>query len=182
MNAYVAPKVTSYLKRLVRRLKEAGYTDQLMVMQASGGVMTVEYIEGAPIRVLASGPAGGVVGAAHVGVAKGCPDLLCVDMGGTSYDISVVHRGAAPAEAGWNIHHRYLIGVPMVKVETLGAGGGSICQVRNGQLEVGPRIRGCDARAHLLPDAAASSRRSPMLCSCWASCRLNPVSPEAAFH
>jgi N-methylhydantoinase A len=142
VNAYVAPKVTSYLEQLVRRLKEAGYKDQLMVMQASGGVMTVQYIEGAPVRVLASGPAGGVIGAAHVGVAKGHPNLLCVDMGGTSYDISVVHHGEAPAEAGWNMHHRYLVGVPMVKVETLGAGGGSICQVKSGALEVGPESAG----------------------------------------
>ncbi|HTZ69411.1 MAG TPA: hydantoinase/oxoprolinase family protein [Acetobacteraceae bacterium] len=142
VNAYIAPRVTSYLEKLVSRLKDAGYTDRLMVMQASGGVMTKEYIEGAPIRVLASGPAGGVVGSAHVGVAKGYPNLLCVDMGGTSYDISLVLNGTAPAEAGWNMHHRYLIGVPMVKVETLGAGGGSICHVNNGVVEVGPASAG----------------------------------------
>ena len=74
VNAYVAPRVTSYLEKLVTRLKEAGYKNQLMVMQASGGVMTKEYIEGSPIRVLASGPAGGVIGSAHVGVAKGYPE------------------------------------------------------------------------------------------------------------
>ena len=142
VNAYVAPRVTSYLEKLVARLKEAGYKNRLMVMQASGGVMTKEYIDGSPIRVLASGPAGGVIGSAHVGTAKGCPNLLCVDMGGTSYDMSVVLHGAAPAEAGWNMHHRYLIGVPMVKVETLGAGGGSICHVNNGALEVGPASAG----------------------------------------
>jgi N-methylhydantoinase A len=142
VNAYVGPRVTSYLERLVTRLQEGGYTNQLMVMQASGGVMTKEYIDGAPIRVLASGPAGGVIGSAHVGKAKGHPDLLCVDMGGTSYDMSVVVGGQAPAEAGWNMHHRYLIGVPMVKVETLGAGGGSICHVNNGMLEVGPKSAG----------------------------------------
>ena len=144
VNAYVAPRVTSYLEKLVARLKQAGYTNQLMVMQASGGVMTKEYIEGSPIRVLASGPAGGVIGSAHVGVAKGYPNLLCVDMGGTSYDMSVVLKGAAPAEAGWNMHHRYLVGVPMVKVETLGAGGGSICHVNNGALEVGPASAGAE--------------------------------------
>lgn len=142
VNAYVAPRVTSYLEKLVLRLKQGGYKNQLMVMQASGGVMTKEYIEGSPIRVLASGPAGGVIGSAHVGAAKGYPNLLCVDMGGTSYDMSVVLNGAAPAEAGWNMHHRYLIGVPMVKVETLGAGGGSICHVNNGVLEVGPASAG----------------------------------------
>jgi N-methylhydantoinase A len=144
VNAYVGPRVTSYLERLVSRLAEGGYKNQLMVMQASGGVMTKEYIDGAPIRVLASGPAGGVVGSAHVGVAKGHKDLLCVDMGGTSYDMSLVLNGEAPAEAGWNMHHRYLIGVPMVKVETLGAGGGSICHVSGGQLQVGPRSAGSE--------------------------------------
>ena len=156
-NAYVAPRVNSYLEKLVTRLKDSGYRDQLMVMQASGGVMTKEYIDGAPIRVLASGPAGGVVGSAHVGVAKGHPNLLCVDMGGTSYDISLVLNGAAPAEAGWNMHHRFLIGVPMIKVETLGAGGGSICHVDNGVLEVGPASAGaspgpiCYGRGGTLP-------------------------------
>jgi N-methylhydantoinase A len=115
-----------------------------MVMQASGGVMTREYLEGSPVRVLASGPAGGVIGSAHVGAAKGYPNLLCVDMGGTSYDVSVVLNGAAPATAGWNLHHRYLVGVPMVKVETLGAGGGSICHVNNGALQVGPASAGAE--------------------------------------
>ena len=144
VNAYVGPRVNAYLERLVQRLVEGGYTNQLMVMQASGGVMTKDYIDGAPIRVLASGPAGGVIGSAHTGVAKGHENLLCVDMGGTSYDMSLVIDGEAPAEAGWNMHHRYLIGVPMVKVETLGAGGGSICHVNNGLIEVGPRSAGSE--------------------------------------
>ena len=143
---------------LVGRLKEAGYRNQLMVMQASGGVMTKQYMESAPIRVLASGPAGGVIGSAHVGTAKGCPNLLCVDMGGTSYDMSVVLNGAAPAEAGWNMHHRYVVAVPMVKVETLGAGGGSICQLGNGTVQVGPASAGsepgpiCYGRGGTRPD------------------------------
>ncbi|MFS0849887.1 hydantoinase/oxoprolinase family protein [Novosphingobium panipatense] len=144
VNAYVGPRVTGYLEKLVQRLVEGGYERQLMVMQASGGVMTKAYIDGAPVRVLASGPAGGVVGSAHCGTAKGCPDLLCVDMGGTSYDMSLVIDGQAPAEAGWNMHHRYMVGVPMVKVETLGAGGGSICHVHRGALQVGPRSAGSD--------------------------------------
>ena len=144
VNAYVGPRVTSYLERLVARVKEAGYRKQLMVMQASGGVMSVDYIEGSPVRVLASGPAGGVVGSAHAGVAKGHKNLLCIDMGGTSYDIAMVLDGAAPAVAGWNMHHRYLVGVPMIQVETLGAGGGSICRVNRGEVEVGPASAGSD--------------------------------------
>jgi N-methylhydantoinase A len=144
VNAYVAPRVTGYLERLTRRLREAGFQRELLVMQSSGGVMTREYLRGSPIRILASGPAGGVVGGANIGVAKGAPDLLCVDMGGTSYDVSVVQDGSAPAEAGWNWHHRYLVAVPMVNVETLGAGGGSICRVQGGVLQVGPESAGAD--------------------------------------
>lgn len=144
VNAYVGPRVTSYLEKLVSRLRDGGFKNQLMVMQASGGVMTKEYIDGSPIRVLASGPAGGVIGSAHTGRAKGSPNLLCVDMGGTSYDMSIVLNGAAPATAGWNMHHRYLIGVPMVQVETLGAGGGSICQISAGEVQVGPRSAGSE--------------------------------------
>jgi N-methylhydantoinase A len=157
VNAYVAPRVTSYLNSLVSRLGAAGYQRQLMVMQASGGVITVRYIEGAPIRVLASGPAAGVIGSAHAGAAKGCANLLCVDMGGTSYDMSLVRGAQAQAEAGWNMHHRYLVGVPMVKVETLGAGGGSICHVTNNALCVGPASAGaspgpiCYGRGGTLP-------------------------------
>ncbi|WP_317929857.1 hydantoinase/oxoprolinase family protein [Halioxenophilus sp. WMMB6] len=144
VNAYVAPRVTSYLEKLVSRLQEGGYQNQLMVMQASGGVMTKEYIDGSPIRVLASGPAGGVIGSAHAGTAKGARNLLCVDMGGTSYDMSMVVNGQAPAVAGWNIHHRNLVGVPMVQVETLGAGGGSICHVKGGEIQVGPASAGSE--------------------------------------
>ena len=113
VNAYVGPRVTSYLDRLIERLREAGYERELLVMQSSGGVMTRDYLRETPVRVLASGPAAGVIGGAHVGLAKSSPDLLCVDMGGTSYDVSVVRGGAAPAEPGWNWHHRYMVGLPM---------------------------------------------------------------------
>ena len=126
VNAYVGPQVGGYLDRLSQRLREAGFERELLVMQSSGGVMTREYLRGSPVRVLASGPAGGVIGGAHIGSAKGEPDLLCVDMGGTSYDVSVVRGGQAPAEPGWNWHHRYLVGLPMVNVQSVGAGGGSM--------------------------------------------------------
>jgi len=144
VNAYVGPRVTGYLDRLTERLRAAGWARQLLVVTSSGGVMTRDYLRRSPVRILASGPAGGVIGAAAAGRAKGTPDLLCVDMGGTSYDVSVVRRGEAPAEPGWNWHHRYVIGLPMVSVETLGAGGGSLCQVKGGALQVGPESAGAD--------------------------------------
>ena len=144
VNAYVGPRVTGYLDRLTERLGAAGYTRELLVVTSSGGVMTRDYLRASPVRILASGPAGGVIGAAAAGRAKGAPNLLCVDMGGTSYDVSVVRRGEAPAEPGWNWHHRHVIGLPMVSVETLGAGGGSLCQVQGGALRVGPASAGAD--------------------------------------
>ena len=128
-------------------------------MQSSGGVMTRDYLRAAPVRILASGPAGGVIGGARVGVAKGAPDLLCVDMGGTSYDVSVVRGGVAPAQPGWNWHHRYVVGLPMVSVETLGAGGGSLCQVRGGALQVGPGERRRRPRPGLLRARRHAARR-----------------------
>jgi N-methylhydantoinase A len=144
VNAYLGPSVTRYLDRLTQRLRDAGLRSQLLVMQSSGGVMTREYLRGSPVRILSSGPAAGAVGGALFGAAKGAPDLLCVDMGGTSYDVSLVRGGEAPAEAGWNVHHRYVVSVPMVQVQTLGAGGGSICQAAQGALRVGPESAGSE--------------------------------------
>jgi N-methylhydantoinase A len=144
VNGYVGPRVTQYIDRLCERLRESGYQRQLLLMQSNGGVMTREYLARSPIRVLASGPAGGVIGSAAIGVAKGATELLCVDMGGTSYDVSVIRNGMAPAQSGWNWHHRYLVATPMVQVETLGAGGGSICSATSGTLQVGPASAGAE--------------------------------------
>ena len=157
VNGYVGPRVSQYIDRLSERLKECGYMRHLLLMQSNGGVMTQEYLAGSPIRVLSSGPAGGVIGSAAIGRAKGATELLCVDMGGTSYDVSVIRNGQAPAQSGWNWHHRYLVAVPMVQVETLGAGGGSICSAASGTLQVGPASAGaapgpvCYGRGGRLP-------------------------------
>jgi N-methylhydantoinase A len=175
VNAYVGPRVTGYLDRLTERLREAGYRRELLVMQSSGGVMTREYLRQSPVRILASGPAGGVIGAAHLGVAKGAADLLCVDMGGTSYDVSVVRGGRAPAEPGWNWHHRYVLGLPMVSVETLGAGGGSICRVAHGVLQVGPESAGAD------PGPVCYGRGGTLPTVTDASLVLGLLSDEAEF-
>jgi N-methylhydantoinase A len=157
VNGYVGPRVSQYINRLSQRLQECGYSRHLLLMQSNGGVMTQEYLASSPIRVLSSGPAGGVIGSAAIGKAKGARDLLCVDMGGTSYDVSVIRDGQTPAQSGWNWHHRYLVAVPMVQVETLGAGGGSICSAASGTLHVGPASAGaapgpvCYGRGGKLP-------------------------------
>jgi N-methylhydantoinase A len=142
VNAYVGPKIERYLSRLDARLREAGFDGELLIMQSNGGVMPGGYVAQKAVAVMGSGPAGGAMGAATVASATGIRDFIAVDMGGTSYDVSLVRGGAPEVKAGWNWHHRYLIGLPMVDVQTVGAGGGSIARVEAGALKVGPRSAG----------------------------------------
>src|SRR5439155_4918436 len=142
VNAYVGPKIGRYLGRLEARLREAGFAGALLIMQSNGGVMPGGYVAQKAVAVMGSGPAGGVNGAAAVAGAAGISDFISVDMGGTSYDVCLVRGGAPEVKAGWNWHHRYLIGLPMVDVQSVGAGGGSIARVVSGTLKVGPQSAG----------------------------------------
>ncbi len=142
VNAYVGPRIGRYLGALEARLREAGFRGELLVMQSNGGVMPGGYVAEKAVAVMGSGPAGGVTGAAAVAGAAGVRDFISVDMGGTSYDVCLVRGGAPEVKAGWNWHHRYLIGLPMVDVQSVGAGGGSIARVVSGALHVGPESAG----------------------------------------
>ncbi len=142
VNAYVAPRIKRYLAHLERALREAGYARDLLLMQSNGGLMTASYVAGKAVAVLGSGPAGGVVGACHVAGAAGVEDFVSVDMGGTSYDVCLVRGGHPQPSTSWSWHHRYLIGLPMIDVQSVGAGGGSIASVVEGSLHVGPQSAG----------------------------------------
>ena len=142
VNAYVGPTIERYLQRLVDRLRDAGYRRELLVMQSNGGIMTPEYIMRRPVTTLSSGPTGGVIAACAVAAKADTRDFVCADMGGTSYDICLIRGGEPEIKAGWNWHHRYLIGLPMVDIHSIGAGGGSIASVVAGSLQVGPRSAG----------------------------------------
>jgi N-methylhydantoinase A len=144
VNAYVAPKIERYLGRLVERLRDAGYRHELLVMQSNGGIMTPDYITSRPVTVLSSGPTGGVIAACAVARAAKTNDFVCADMGGTSYDVCLIRGGQPEIKAGWNWHHRYLVGLPMVDVQSIGAGGGSIASVVAGSLQVGPKSAGAE--------------------------------------
>lgn len=144
VNAYVGPLIERYLSGLHRALQERGYRGEFLVMQSNGGMMPVPYVVRRPVTLLCSGPSGGVMGACHIARLAGFEDFICADMGGTSYDVCLV-RGAEPEiKAGWNWHHRYLIGLPMVQVQAIGAGGGSLARVVSGTLQVGPESAGAD--------------------------------------
>jgi N-methylhydantoinase A len=142
VNAYVAPRIASYVSNLSDRLRATGYAGPLLIMQSTGGVMPPDYVAKRAVTLLGSGPTGGVMGATVAAEAAGAPDFLAVDMGGTSFDLCLVRRGRPEIKTDWNWRYRYYIGMPMVDAQSVGAGGGSIARVRQGALLVGPESAG----------------------------------------
>jgi N-methylhydantoinase A len=142
VNAYVAPRIANYIGHLQEKLRTAGYAGQLLVMQSTGGVMPPDYVARRAVSLLASGPTGGVMGAALAADKAAVPDFVSVDMGGTSFDLCLVRGGQPEIKTDWNWRYRYYIGLPMVDVQSVGAGGGSIARVRQGALLVGPESAG----------------------------------------
>ena len=142
VNAYVAPKIAMYVGQLEEKLHRAGYGGQLLIMQSTGGVMPPDYVARRAVTLLASGPTGGVMGSALAADRAGISDFVAMDMGGTSFDICLVRDGRPEIKTDWNWRYRYYIGLPMVDVQSVGAGGGSIARVRQGALLVGPESAG----------------------------------------
>ncbi|MBI2704710.1 MAG: hydantoinase/oxoprolinase family protein [Actinobacteria bacterium] len=142
VNAYVAPKIARYVGNLERHLRAAGYGGPLLIMLSTGGVMPPDYVSRRAVSVLASGPTGGVMGATVAARAAGASDFIAVDMGGTSFDLCLVRNGTPEIKTDWNWRYRYYVGMPMVDVQSVGAGGGSIARVRQGALLVGPDSAG----------------------------------------
>ena len=137
-------------------------------MQATGGVMPPDYVARRAVTLLASGPTGGVMGAALAAGRAGVDDFVAVDMGGTSFDLCLVRGGRPEIKTDWNWRYRYYIGLPMVDVQSVGAGGGSIARVRQGALLVGPESAG-SSPARSATAAAATARRSPTPTRCSAT-------------
>jgi N-methylhydantoinase A len=142
VNAYVAPRIAHYTASLQEKLRRAGYTGPLLIMQSTGGVMPPDYVARRAVTLLASGPTGGVMGSTLAARNAGIPDFVAVDMGGTSFDICLVRNDRPEIKTDWNWRYRYYIGLPMVDVQSVGAGGGSIARVRQGALLVGPESAG----------------------------------------
>jgi N-methylhydantoinase A len=142
VNAYVAPRIANYTAKLQEKLRRAGYTGPLLIMQSTGGVMPPDYVARRAVTLLASGPTGGVMGSTLAAKTAGIGDFVAIDMGGTSFDICLVRNGRPQIKTDWNWRYRYYIGLPMVDVQSVGAGGGSIARVRQGALLVGPESAG----------------------------------------
>jgi N-methylhydantoinase A len=142
VNAYVAPRISAYVSQLQEKLRSAGFAGPVLIMQSTGGVMPPDYVSKRAVSLLASGPTGGVMGASVAAASVGIRDFVAVDMGGTSFDVCLVRGGRPEIKTDWNWRYRYYIGMPMVDVQSVGAGGGSIARVRQGALLVGPESAG----------------------------------------
>ncbi|WP_331233375.1 hydantoinase/oxoprolinase family protein [Natronorarus salvus] len=144
LNAALKPVMDSYIGRLESAIAEREIPATLQIMQSNGGVIGAKRARQRPINTLLSGPAAGVQGAAHVAGLLGVEDVLTMDMGGTSCDVSLV-RGGEPVVSTEVEVGEYPVGVPMIAVHTIGAGGGSIAWIDAGDaLRVGPRSAGAD--------------------------------------
>jgi len=142
LNAGVMPVVSSYVERLDRRIAEQDIRAPLLLMKSSGGVTSTRSVRRAPIETALSGPAAGAVGAAHVGANCGHRNLIGIDIGGTSADISLIHGGEPGLTTNGRVGN-WPIGLPMIDIVTIGAGGGSIARVsETGALSVGPDSAG----------------------------------------
>lgn len=143
LNAYLQPVVGDYLETLQADLARSGFDGQFLIVGSNGGVMTVESARRFPIRTALSGPAAGVIAAAHIATSAGIDNVLCGDMGGTSFDVSVVVDGRTALSAQSTIDFGLVIRSPMIEITTIGAGGGSIAWVdRGGILQIGPESAG----------------------------------------
>jgi N-methylhydantoinase A len=157
INAAIRPVVQRYLRRIETRLADAGVRARLLVMQSSGGVFGSDAAGVRPVFMVESGPAAGVIAAAHLGETVGQRDILSFDMGGTTAKVGLIEDGQPSVTKDYNVGGHagagigrlslsgYPVRTPVVDLVEIGAGGGSIAWVDSGGLlRVGPRSAGAD--------------------------------------
>ncbi len=146
VNAYVGPVTSAYMERLAIRLTEAGLNGDIHFMTSTGGVESTDAVARKPVNMLLSGPVAGVLGGMSAGRSAGFENVITFDVGGTSADIGVIHKGQV-RHKHWldNEVGGFHLRTSMVDVSSIGAGGGSIAYIdRGGMLQVGPRSAGAE--------------------------------------
>src|SRR5215471_11628311 len=148
VNAYIGPKVGGYVSSLKSSLGEIGFRGDLSIMRSNGGVMTPEIATERPVAMMESGPVGGIIASAQVGLALGLPNVISFDMGGTTAKASLVRDGEPTMAPGYYVGgyaSGHPVMLPMIDVVEVGAGGGSIAWRDDvGALKVGPQSAGAD--------------------------------------
>jgi N-methylhydantoinase A len=143
VNASIQPVMSRYLGRLAGKLAEGGFVPEPLVMQGNAGTMTVRAASEHAVQTVMSGPAAGALAAARVGIEAGMRNVIACDMGGTSFDVTLIRDGVPSLSAEKDIAYGVPVRVPMIDIHTIGAGGGSIARVnRAGILQVGPESAG----------------------------------------
>ncbi|MGI9336097.1 MAG: hydantoinase/oxoprolinase family protein [Gammaproteobacteria bacterium] len=150
LNAYVQPVMSGYLSRLEVRARQAGIECELNAMQSNVGSTSFNQAKTHPITLVESGPAGGVSGAAYLGRRCGAPDIIYLDVGGTTAKCSLIQGGVARLDSEYRLGRTrlwpgYPVKVPVVDIVEVGAGGGSIARLDDtGLIRVGPQSAGAD--------------------------------------
>src|SRR5438270_667126 len=148
VNAYIGPKVGGYVKSLKSSLGEIGFRGNLSIMRSNGGVMTPEVATERPVAMMESGPVGGIIASAQVGIALGFQNVISFDMGGTTAKASLIRAGEPTLAPGYYVGgyaSGHPVMLPMIDVVEVGAGGGSIAWIDDiGALKVGPHSAGAD--------------------------------------
>ncbi|MCW4457492.1 hydantoinase/oxoprolinase family protein [Microbacterium sp. MPKO10] len=144
LDAYIKPIMRSYLRALESELERRGFDGRFLMSRSGGGAMTASAAREQPVNLILSGPAGGVVGAAAFAKLIGRPNLITIDMGGTSLDASLVQNGSPVSYHGAEFEG-LPINTPSLYIHTIGAGGGSLGYLDEaGALQVGPKSAGAD--------------------------------------
>jgi len=144
VNAALRPVIGDYLESLEREAIGLGLEREWQIMQSNAGITSSLGAQAQPVKIVLSGPAAGVQGARVVGDHAGFPNLITLDMGGTSCDVCLIENGNVAVTTEGKIAG-YPLKVPMVDIHTIGAGGGSIAWIdKGGALRVGPQSAGAD--------------------------------------
>lgn len=142
LTAYLGPNIASYVEDLGQRLRESGLANELLMMTCRGGLSRVREVCQSALLTLDSGPVGGAIGGKLFAQTYGEEKLICADMGGTSFDVSLVMRGDLMLDTVPTVD-QYTFFCPKVAIRSIGTGGGSIISVdRTGVPKVGPESAG----------------------------------------
>ncbi len=143
IHAAIRPIVTRYIARVAEDLRAEGFRNELLVMQANGGMMAASVVGEHAAHTVMSGPAAGVLAAAEIAKASGISNVITGDMGGTSYDVALIIDNEPVITAEKDLAYAVPIRIPMIDIHTIGAGGGSIAHLdKAGMLRVGPESAG----------------------------------------
>jgi N-methylhydantoinase A len=144
MNSYIGPLMLDYVDRIQQGAEERGFVGAVQFAQCAGGAITNVEARQAPIRTVQSGPVAGTIATHTMAQRGGMADVIAVDMGGTTFDVSVIHDGR-PLQRDISLFERYAMALPMLDIESVGAGGGSIAWIdEQGRLNVGPHSAGAN--------------------------------------